>query len=95
VKREYYVQIFASQSNDGSYHYRSVIFPADHSTEGSLVREKWHRGESEIGKVLQSILPHAADMNDVINRSRTIEGWMMKLELSEPEAVLLGWEIGL
>jgi len=95
VKREYYVQIFASQSNDGSYHYRSVIFPADHPTEGSLVREKWHKGESEIAKVLQGILPNAVNLKDVLTRAQSDEGWMIKLELSEPAAVLAGWQPGL
>jgi hypothetical protein len=95
VERAYYVQLFASQRDDGSLQYRSVIFPADHPTSGSLVCEKWHEDESMTGNVLENILPSAVDRSDVLNRAQSVEGWMMKLELSEPEAVLLGWQAGL
>jgi hypothetical protein len=91
LKRNFIVQVFAVEQ-DGSYQYRSVIFPADRPMEGSLVCEKWHRGESEMVQVLNSGLHNIVDAKEILSRAQSIEGWMMKLELSDSEATLLGWK---
>jgi hypothetical protein len=91
MKRKFYVQVFAVEQ-DGSYQYRSVIFPADRPMEGSLFCEKWHGGESEMVQILNSGLHNIVDAKEVLSRAQSIEGWMMKLELTELEATLLGWK---
>jgi hypothetical protein len=89
-QRKFFVQIFAVK-NEGGDPYRSVIFPADRATEGSLVCEKWHNDESEVVGVLQRILDGTADVAEVLDQAQSIEGWMGKLELTDSEAALLGW----
>ena len=91
MKRKFYVQVFAVEQ-DGSYQYRSVIFPADRPMEGSLFCEKWHRGESEMVQALNCALHNIVDAKEILSRAQSIEGWMMKLELTESEAMLLGWK---
>ena len=91
MKRKFYVQVFAVEQ-DGSYQYRSVIFPADRPMEGALFCEKWHRGESEMVQILNSALHNIVDAKEILSRAQSIEGWMMKLELSDSEATLLGWK---
>jgi hypothetical protein len=91
MKRKFYVQVFAVEQ-DGSYQYRSVIFPADRPMEGYLFCEKWHGGESEVVKILNSGLHNIVDAKEILSRAQSIEGWMMKLELTESEAMLLGWK---
>jgi hypothetical protein len=91
LKRKFFVQIFAVE-RDGSYQYRSVIFPADRPMEGSLVCEKWHRGESEMVQILNSALHNIVDAKEIISRAQSIEGWMMELEPTDSEATLLGWK---
>ena len=91
MKRKFYVQVFAVEQ-DGSYQYRSVIFPADRPMEGSLVCEKCHRGESEMVQVLNSGLHNIVDAKEILSNAQSIEGWMMKLELTDSEATLLGWK---
>ena len=90
-KRKFYVQVFAVEQ-DGSYQYRSVIFPADRLTDGSLFCEKWHGGQSEMVQILNSALPNIVDAKEILSRAQSIEGWMMKLELTDSEATLLGWK---
>ena len=91
LKRKFFVQVFADEQ-DGSYQYRSVIFPADRPMEGSLFCEKWYRGESEMVQILNSALHNIVDAKEILSRAQSIEGWMMKLELTESEAMLLGWK---
>ena len=91
MKRKFFVQVFAVEQ-DGNYQYRSVIFPASRPMDGSLVCEKWHRGESEMVQILNSGLRNVVDTKDVLSRAQSIEGWMMKLELTDSEATLLGWK---
>jgi hypothetical protein len=90
MQRKFLVQIFAVK-NEGGDPYRSVIFPADRATEGSLVSEKWHNDESEVVGVLQRILGGTADVAEVLGQAQSIEGWMGELELTDSEAALLGW----
>jgi hypothetical protein len=91
-KRKFFVQVFAVEQ-DGSYQYRSVIFPADRPMEGSLVCEKWHGGESEmIQIILNSALHNLVDAKEILSRAQSFEGWMMELELTDSEATLLGWK---
>jgi hypothetical protein len=89
LKRNFIVQVFAVEK-DGSYQYRSVIFPADRPMEGSLFCEKWHRGESEMVQALNSGLHNIVDAKEILSNAQSIEGWMMKLELTDSEATLLG-----
>jgi hypothetical protein len=91
MKRKFYVQVFAVEQ-DGSYQYRSVIFPADHLMEVSLFCEKWHGGESEMVQILNSGLHDIGETKEILSRAQSIEGWMMKLELADSEATLLGWK---
>lgn len=91
VKRKFFVQVFAVEQ-DGSYQYRSVIFPANRPMDGSLVCEKWHGGESEMVQLLNSGLHDIVDAKEIVSMAQSIEGWMMKLELTDSEAMLLGWE---
>jgi hypothetical protein len=91
LKRNFIVQVFAVEK-DGSYQYRSVIFPADRPMEGSLFCEKWHRGESEMVQALNSGLHNIVDAKEILSNAQSIEGWMMKLELTDSEATLLGWK---
>src|SRR5277367_4873399 len=91
MKRKFFVQVFAVEQ-DGSYQYRSVIFPADRPMEGSLVCEKWHRGESEMVPILKSALHNIVAAKELLSRAQSIEGWMMELELTDSEATLLGWK---
>jgi hypothetical protein len=90
MKRKFYVQVFAVEQ-DGSYQYRSVIVPADRPRDGSLFCEKWHGGQSEMVQILNSALPNIVDAKEILSRAQSI-GWMMKLELTESEATLLGWK---
>jgi hypothetical protein len=91
MKRKFFVQVFAVEQ-DGSYQYRSVIFPADRPMEGSLVCEKWYRGESEMVQILNSALHNLVDAKEILRRAQSIEGWMMELELTNSEAALLDWK---
>jgi hypothetical protein len=70
--------------------YRSVIFPAARALEGALFCERWHKDEAEIVQVLERILHGAADVAAVLDQAQSI-GWLGKLELTDAEAVLLGW----
>ena len=87
MKRKFLVQIFAVKK-EGSDQYRSVIFPADRAMESALFCEKWHIDESD---VLKRILPGTADVAEVLGQAQSIEGCLMKLELTDSEATLLGW----
>jgi hypothetical protein len=60
--------------------------------EGSLVCEKWHRGESEMVQILNSALHNIVDAKEILSNAQSIEGWMMELELADSEARLLGWK---
>ena len=91
MKRKFFVQVFAVEQ-DGSYQYRSVIFPADRPRDGSLFCEKWHGGESEMVQIVNSGLHNVVDAKEILSRAQSIEGWMMKLELTDSEATLLGWK---
>ena len=91
MKREFFVQVFAVEQ-DGSYQYRSIIFPADRAMDGALFCEQWHRGESEMLKILNNGLHNIVDPKEILSKAHSIEGWMMKLELTDSEATLLGWK---
>jgi hypothetical protein len=91
LKRNFIVQVFAVEQ-DGSYQYRSVIFPADRLMESSLICEKWHSGESEMVQILNRALPNIVDAKEILSNAQSIEGWMMELELTDSEATLLGWK---
>ena len=91
LKRNFIVQVFAVEK-DGSYQYRSVIFPADRLMEGSLFCEKWHGGESEMAQILNSALHNIVDEKEILSGAQSIEGWMTELELTDSEATLLGWK---
>jgi hypothetical protein len=91
LKRNFIVQVFVVEK-DGSYQYRSVIFPADRLSEGSLVCEKWHTTESEIVRIVNSALPNIVDAKEILGNAQSIEGWMRELELTDSEATLLGWK---
>jgi glycine cleavage system H lipoate-binding protein len=43
-------------------------------------------------QVLNSGLHNIVDAKEILSRAQSIEGWMMKLELSDSEATLLGWK---
>ena len=90
MRRTFFAQVFAAEK-DGSEQYRSVIFPADRSTEGSLVCEKWHEDSYAIAQILSRVSRNPVDVKEVLDQARSIEGWMMKLELTDSEATLLGW----
>ena len=90
MQRMFFVQVFADKNNGGDQ-YRSVIFPADRATEGSLVCEKWHKDESEFVQVLQRTLHGTAEVSEVLGQAQSIEGWIGRLELTDSEAALLGW----
>ena len=91
LKRNFIVQVFAAEQ-DGSYQYRSVIFPADRLMESSLICEKWHSGESEMVQILNSAMHNIVDTKEILSKSQSTEGWMMELELTDSEATLLGWK---
>jgi hypothetical protein len=91
MKRKFYVQVFAVEQ-DGSYQYRSVIFPADRPMDGSLFCEKWHGSESEMIQIVNDGLHNIVDPKEILSRAHSIEGWMLKLELTDSEATLLGWK---
>jgi hypothetical protein len=91
LKRNFIVQVFAVEQ-DGSYQYRSVIFPGDRLMESSLICEKWHRGESEMVQILSSALHNIVDAKEILSNAQSTEGWMMELELTDSEATLLGWK---
>jgi hypothetical protein len=59
--------------------------------EGALFCEKWHVDESDVVQVLKLILPGTADVAEVLSQAQSIEGCLMKLELTDSEATLLGW----
>ena len=90
MKRTFFVQVFAVE-DDGSYQYRSVIFPANRPMEGALVCEKWHENVSDMSQIFGSVLHGGVDVMNVLSKAQTIEGWIMKLELTDSEATLLGW----
>ena len=90
MQRKFLVQVFAVKK-DGSYQYRSVIFPADRAMEGALVCEKWHIDESEVVQVLQRILHGTVDVAEVLGQAQSVEGWLGELGLTDSEAALLGW----
>ena len=54
--------------------------------------QKWHGGESEMVQVLNSGLHNIVDAKEILSNAQSIEGWMMKLELTDSEATLLGWK---
>lgn len=89
MRKLFYVQVFAVKTEGEKY--RSVIFPADRATEGSLVCEKWHKDESEVVEILQRISHGAADVTEVLGQAQSVEGWIGKLGLTDSEAALLGW----
>ena len=91
LRRKFFVQVFAVE-RDGSYQYRSVIFPAHRPMEGSLTCEKWHGGEPEMVQILNSALHNIVDAKEILIRAQSFEGWMMELELTDSEATLLGWK---
>ena len=90
MQRKFLVQVFAIKK-EGSDQYRSVIFPADRAMESALFCEKWHIDESMVVQVLKRILPGTADVAEVLGQAQSIEGCLMKLELTDSEATLLGW----
>jgi len=90
MQKRFLVQVFAERK-EGSDQYRSVIFPADRASEGSLICEKWHKDESEVVQVLHRILPNTVDIEEALGRAQSVEGWMMEVELTDSEAALLGW----
>jgi hypothetical protein len=90
MQRKFLVQVFAVKK-EGSDQYRSVIVPADRAMEGAFVCEKWHIDESEVVQVLKQILPGTANVPEVLSQAQSIEGCLMKLELPDSEATLLGW----
>ena len=90
LERKFLVQVLAVK-NGGSDQYRSVIFPADRAMEGALFCEKWHTDEIEVFQVLKRILPGTAGVAEVLGQAQSIEGCLMKLELTDSEATLLGW----
>jgi hypothetical protein len=90
IQRQFLVQVFAGQEEERDQ-YRSVIFPADRAMEGALFCERWHRDESEVVQVLERVLHGTADVTEVLGQAQSIEGWVGELELTDSEAVLLGW----
>lgn len=91
LKKRFFVQVFAAERG-GTDQYRSVIFPADRPMEGSIVCEKWHKDASEIAQILSRVSSNLVDVKEVLDKARSVEGWMMKLELTDSEATLLGWQ---
>ena len=89
TQRMFIVQVFAAKKKERG-EYRSVIFPAARALEGALFCERWHKDEAEIVQVLERILHGAADVAAVLDQAQSI-GWLGKLELTDAEAVLLGW----
>ena len=90
MQREFFVEGFAVKE-EARDQYRSVIFPVDRAMEGSLFCEKWHKDESEVVQILQRILHGASDVAEVLGQAQSIEGWLGELELTDAQAVLLGW----
>ena len=43
-------------------------------------------------QILNSALHNIFDAKEILSRAQSIEGWMMKLELTDSEATLLGWK---
>jgi hypothetical protein len=89
MQRKFLVQVFAVKEGERDQ-YRSVIFPADRAMEGAFFCEKWHRDEFEIVQVLERVLHGTAEVAEVLDQAQSI-GWLGKLELTDAEAVLLGW----
>jgi hypothetical protein len=90
MQRKFLVQVFAVKEGERD-RYRSVIFPADRAMEGALFCEKWHTDESSVVQVLERVLHGTAEVAEVLGQAQSIEGWLGELELTDAQAVLLGW----